>query len=81
MPHHEKRLVIAAVIYPVVQSVLFGSAVAVIASGFADAFGSLLPHAVLASLVLAVPLSWDIAPALSLELSGKKRLSGSRSQR
>lgn len=74
-PQHLKRLMIAAVLYPVVQAVLFGGAIVLIAAGFAEAAGMLIPYAVLASLVLAAPLSWDIAPALSLELSGKDRLS------
>jgi cation transporter-like permease len=74
-PKREKRLMISAVLYPVVQAVLFGGAVVVIATGFAEAAGTLIPYAVLASLILAAPLSWDIAPALSLELQGKDRLS------
>jgi hypothetical protein len=80
-PQHGKRLMIAAVLYPVVQAVLFGGAIVLIAAGFAEAAGMLIPYAVLASLVLAAPLSWDIAPALSLELSGKDRLSRFRAGR
>ncbi len=71
----EKRFVIAAMLYPVVQSFLFGAAVVVVAVGFADHLGALLPHAVIFSLVMAAPLAWEIAPTLSLELSGRDRLS------
>jgi hypothetical protein len=71
----DKRLLIAAVLYPVVQSFLFGASVVLVAAGLADHAGLLLPYAALFSLVMAAPLAWEIAPVLSLELSGRDRLS------
>lgn len=77
----DKRLVIAAVLYPVAQSFLFGSAVVLLAVAHAGALGVLLPYAAIFSLVMAAPLAWEIAPVLSLELSGRDRLSRFRAGR
>jgi hypothetical protein len=71
----QKRLIIAAMLYPVAQSFLFGAAVVVLVVGYADVLAWLLPHAAIFSLVMAAPLAWEIAPVLSLELSGRDRLS------
>lgn len=70
----DKRLIIAAVLYPVAQSCLFGSSVVFIAVAHAAQLGALLPYAAIFSLVMAAPLAWEIAPRLSLELSGRDRL-------
>lgn len=71
----DKRLVIAAVLYPVAQSFLFGASVVLLAVAHAASLGALLPYAAIFSLVMAAPLAWEIAPVLSLELSGRDRLS------
>lgn len=70
----DKRLIIAAVLYPVLQSLLFGASVVLVAVGLADHVGLLLPYAAIFSVVMAAPLAWEIAPLLSLELSGRDRL-------
>jgi len=41
----DKRLIIAAVLYPVLQSLLFGASVVLVAVGLADHVGLLLPYA------------------------------------
>lgn len=73
LPDHEKalamsdRLAITAVLYPLCQSVLFGTgliAVAVLAPGLSD-IGVSIARTCIASLVLAAPLSWALAPVLA----------------
>jgi len=61
------RLAIAAVLYPIFQSVLFGVGIIAVAM-----LGQLLPdiglsiaRACLVSLVLAAPLAWATAPVLA----------------
>ena len=77
----DKRLVISAILYPIVQSVLLGSAVVLLVSVDGAELGRLLPYAVLMSLVMAAPIAWEIAPRLSLELSGQDRMSRFRAGR
>lgn len=57
------RILVAAIIYPLVQSSLTGLGV-VIAAMMADADMKTLLHVFLAGLVLACPLSLAMAPAL-----------------
>ena len=64
-----KRFTLAAIIYPMVNAVLFGAgAVAVLSLAPAN-LPILLVAVIVASFVVAVPISWLIAPKLSLQLS------------
>lgn len=60
------RFWIAAVIYPMVNAVLFGAgAVPLLAvPALSEHAGMLMPLVVAASFVIAVPLSWIVAPRL-----------------
>lgn len=68
-----KRSMLAVVVYPMVAIVLFGPAVAIVLAFFADTARILIPVVAVASLVLAWPISWIIAPRLSASLSGRGR--------
>lgn len=74
----EKQLILAAVIYPIVNAVLFGAGAAVVLSFFEPRAAVLLPIVVGWSFALAAPIAWLIAPSLSLELSGKAYPNGRR---
>jgi hypothetical protein len=66
------RIVIAAVLYPICQAVLFGTgvvSVAVLAPTLSQ-LGLSLARVLLTSLVLAAPLAWAAAPVLA---SAKER--------
>lgn len=69
----KKRAMLAAVVYPMAYLVLFGSAVAIVLVFFAGDARTLIPLVAAASLVLAVPISWIIAPRMSKALSGERR--------
>ena len=69
----QRQLIIAAVIYPMVNAVLFGAGAVFVLSLYAAQAALLLPIVIVASFVLAAPLSWLIAPKLSLTLSGQGR--------
>lgn len=61
------RLQIAALIYMMVQGVLFGiGVVAILASPAADRAAILIPALVLATGAISLPISWFIAPRLRL---------------
>ncbi len=70
----DKRLIIAAVLYPVVQAVLLGATAVPLIVWLPGELAALLPHAVIVSLTLAAPISWELAPALSFELGREARL-------
>lgn len=67
-----KRATIAAVIYPMVNAVLFGAGAIVVLSLFAAEAKLLLPIVIVASFVVALPISWLLAPKLSIALSGRR---------
>ena len=69
----QRQLIITAVIYPMVNAVLFGAGAVFVLSLYAAQAALLLPIVIAASFVLAAPLSWLIAPKLSLMLSGQGR--------
>lgn len=62
------RLWIAALIFPVVNAVLFGiGVVPVLSIGFlADRAETLFPAVVALSFILGVPIAWMLAPRLRL---------------
>jgi hypothetical protein len=69
------RLWIAVIIYPVVQSVLFGLGIVPMLSfrSLASHLPLLLPDLVIASVVMAAPVSWSIAPRLMLRYWRERR--------
>jgi hypothetical protein len=59
------RIMIAALIYMMVQAIMFGAgAVLVLATPLADMAMRLMPLVVAGSIVLALPVAWHIAPRL-----------------
>jgi hypothetical protein len=61
------RLFISAILYPICQTVLLGTgliAVAILAGSLSDV-GSSLVRVTLASIVIAAPVSWALAPVLA----------------
>lgn len=68
-----KRAILAAIVYPMVNAVLFGFGAIVVLSFFSAQAAILLPIVIVASFVVALPISWIIAPKLSLRLSGVLR--------
>lgn len=62
------RLWIAALLYPVVNAVLFGIGTIPLLSvrSLSEQASTLMPTVVIASLVLAAPIAWFIAPRLRL---------------
>ena len=59
------RLGIAALLLMMIQAVLFGAgAVIVLATPLKDSAMELMPLMVVATLVIAIPLSWWLAPRL-----------------
>ncbi len=60
------RIWIAALIYPMVNAVFFGTTVIVVLTlpALSDHAPKLIPAAVISGLVLALPVSWVIAPRL-----------------
>lgn len=71
-----KRLMLSAVVFPMVNAVLFGVGAIVTLSYFAATAATLLPLVIAASFVVAVPVSWLIAPTLSIRLSHELGLNG-----
>ena len=65
-----KHAILAAIVYPMVNAVLFGFGAILVLSFFAAEAAILLPIVIVASFVLALPIAWVIAPRLSLRLSG-----------
>jgi drug/metabolite transporter (DMT)-like permease len=60
------RMQIAAVLYPIFESMLFGVgavATALLAESGRAEFASVV-HCALAALILAIPLAWEAAPLL-----------------
>ena len=69
------RFQIAAVIYMMVQGVLFGvGVVAILASPVADRAAILIPVLVLVTGAISLPISWLIAPRLRLR--GRRNAAG-----
>lgn len=64
-----KRFTLAAIVYPMVNAVLFGAGAAAVLSIAPENTPTLLIAAIVASFILAAPISWLIAPKLSLQLS------------
>ncbi len=64
-----KRFTLAAIIYPMVNAVLFGAGAVAVLSIAPENTPTLLVAVILASFVVAVPISWLLAPRLSLQLS------------
>ena len=64
-----KRFTLAAIIYPMVNAVLFGAGAVAVLSIAPENTPTLLVAAIVASFVVAVPISWLLAPKLSLQLS------------
>lgn len=62
------RLWIAALLYPVVNAVLFGFGIIPLLSikALSQQATTLMPTVVIASLILAAPIAWFIAPRLRL---------------
>jgi hypothetical protein len=62
------RLWIAAMLYPVVNAVLFGFGIVPVLSirSLSEQAGTWMPIVVIASLILAAPISWLIPPRLRL---------------
>jgi cation transporter-like permease len=71
-----KRLMLSAVIFPMVNAVLFGFGAIAVLSFFQSSAALLLPITVVASFILALPLSWFVAPTLSIRLSHQLGLDG-----
>jgi hypothetical protein len=67
-----KRFTLAAIVYPMVNAVLFGAGAAAVLSLAPDNLPTLLVGVIVTSFVVAVPVSWLIAPRLSLELSRQR---------
>lgn len=67
-----KQAIVAAVIYPMVNAVLFGFGAIAVLSLFSDQAATLLPIVIVASFIAAVPISWFMAPQLSLSLSARQ---------
>ena len=64
-----KRFTLAAIIYPMVNAVLFGAGAVAVLSIAPENTPTLLVAVILASFVVALPISWLLAPRLSLQLS------------
>lgn len=64
-----KRFTLAAVIYPMVNAVLFGAGAVAVLSLAPENTPTLLIAVIVASFVVAVPISWLLAPKLSVQLS------------
>jgi hypothetical protein len=64
-----KRVTLAAIVYPMVNAVLFGAGAAAVLTAAPANLPTLLAAVIVASFVLAAPISWLIAPKLSLQLS------------
>jgi hypothetical protein len=64
-----KRFTLAAIIYPMVNAVLFGAGAVAVLSLAPENTPTLLIAVIAASFVIAVPISWLLAPKLSLQLS------------
>ena len=64
-----KRFTLAAIVYPMVNAVLFGASAVTVLSLAPENTPTILVAVIVASFVLAAPISWLIAPKLSLQLS------------
>lgn len=72
------RLWIAVMLYPVVNAVLFGFGIVPVLSikSLSEQAGTLMPMVVIASLILAAPIAWFIAPRLRLRYWRARRTDG-----
>lgn len=64
-----RHMQLAAVLYPMVNAVLFGLGAVVVLTMFVSQAALLLPIVIAASFIVAVPIAWLIAPRMSLKLS------------
>ena len=68
------RIAIAAVIYMMVQGVLFGvGMIAILVSPLAANAQTLIPWMIAATLPISIPLAWMIAPRLRLRFARSHR--------
>jgi len=74
------RTAISAVLYPVVQSVLFGSGALVVLTvpALREYAVGLLPHVAIFSLVMAAPIAWTLAPRLRMRHWHQQRVKAAR---
>lgn len=70
------RLAIAAVIYMMVQGVLFGvGMIIILVSPLAASAQMLIPWMIAATLPISIPIAWKIAPRLRLRFARTHRAS------
>ena len=63
MPHLSKNMVIAVLIYMMVQAVVFGiGVILVLATPLDDIAMTLMPFVVAVTMVISAPISWRLAP-------------------
>jgi len=67
-----KRLMLSAIVYPMANAVLFGFGAILVATLARYEAGTWLPIVIGLSFALAAPLSWFIAPTLSLRMAHAK---------
>ncbi|MFO1136926.1 MAG: hypothetical protein U1E30_17240 [Rhodoblastus sp.] len=71
------RFQIAAMVYLMVQAVLFGiGAVLVLATPLANTAMTLMPWVVIGTAVLSAPISWALAPRLQARFWRERGLQG-----
>ncbi|MDP3545459.1 MAG: hypothetical protein Q8S29_04700 [Phreatobacter sp.] len=71
------RLAVTALIFMVVQGVLFGvGALLVLATPMRAEMETLLPYAIVVSFMLAAPLAWIIAPRMMQRYSQRRPVWG-----
>ena len=72
------RLIIAALIYMIVNAVLFGCSVTIVLTipVLAAQANTLVPAVVVTSLILALPVSWFLAPRLRARFWRNRPVSG-----
>ena len=75
-----RRFILSAVVYGMVNAILFGFGAIVVLSFYEPYAATLLPIVVVASFVLAVPLAWYIGPRMSTKLSNQLGLAGQPGQ-
>jgi len=76
------RVQIAALVFMMVQAVLFGTgAILVLATPLTAYAMQLMPWVVVVSAVIALPLSWMLAPRLRLRYANRAASSGALADR
>lgn len=67
------RLAVTALIFMIVQAVLFGmGALLVLSTSMREDMATLLPYVVMVSFALAAPLAWIIAPRMMQRYSRRR---------